>query len=317
MSDEIDELTLLAAARTKTQARNRKVFAVVGVCAVVLGTSVWYRDWKHKGQVQAKLDFFEKWAQLDKRETASLFHCVMASEIDISQVANAEQIRQKIEAAYRTQQKTFADYLLIDCVPKLERARQAIGGLADAPAEFLQAAQKYTGVFPKLQDGLEDYAQKLKGRETRKGFGTLVQEAGTEWHNASRPTPQAVAFEKFMHCAIPGLASMKDAQQLLEFLADACYKKDPAAFRDKVKSECGPLLEDPDPKAKPSSTWALSLKRFYETEARQMQAWESCSTRADKNTKAGDLQSFLTAVGEYTEARSAMVKAARAIQGGG
>jgi len=31
------------------------------------------------------------------------------------------------------------------------------------------------------------------------------------------PTPEAVAFEKFLYCAVPGLAKMKDAQALLEF----------------------------------------------------------------------------------------------------
>ena len=39
---------------------------------------------------------------------------------------------------------------------------------------------------------------------------------------------------------------MKDAQALVEFFADACYKKDPVSFMDRVRKECGPILENAD-----------------------------------------------------------------------
>ena len=60
----------------------------------------------------------------------------MASEVDVGMFTNASQIQQRIESAYATQQKTFSDHLLTECVPKMERARQAFGGLHDPPAEL-------------------------------------------------------------------------------------------------------------------------------------------------------------------------------------
>lgn len=312
-----DEYARLMVARAQAQARNRKVVALAGAAALVLGGFVWYRDYQQKQARQEKLDFFERWAELEKRETGSFFNCAMASEIDMNLVSNAQQIQMKIESAFATQQKTFSDYLLTDCVPKIERARQAFGGLRDTPAEFGEPLGKYTATLPKLQAGIEEYADKIKNRKEVRDVDQLVQELGNAWHSSDAATPEAIAFEKFMHCAIPGLAKMKDAQQMLEYLADACYKRDPVAFMDKVRKDCGPLLANVDTRAKPSATWGLSQKRFYEQEARQLQAWDSCARRSRKGKKVDDLSTFLLAVGEYMEARAGVVKTARDIRGDG
>jgi hypothetical protein len=309
-----DEYARLMASRAAAQARTRKIGAVVAVVALGLGGFVWYRDYQQKKVRQEKLDFFERWAELEKRETGSFFNCAMASEIDMNLVQNASQIQMKIEGAYATQQKTFSDYLLTDCVPKIERARQAFGALKDTPAEYGPALDKYRDVLPKLQAGIEEYAEKIKNRKEVKDTDQLIQEHGGAWHSSTAPSPEGIAYEKFMHCAVPGLAKMKDAQEMLEFLADTCFKKDPVAFMDRARKECGPILTNVDPKAKPSGTWALSMKRFYEEEARQLRAWEDCGRKSRKGKKAEDLATFLLAVGDYMQARTDVVKTARAIK---
>jgi len=160
-------------------------------------------------------------------------------------------------------------------VPKIERARQSFGGLRDAPTELAGPIEKYRDTLPKLQSGLEDYAEKLKNRGTVKDVDQLIQETGNAWHSTPDPTPEAVAFEKFLYCAVPGLAKMKDAQALLEFLADQCFKKDPVAFMDKVRADCGGLLNvmDKEAKVNPKSvpTWKTTRKLFFEEDARQLQ----------------------------------------------
>ena len=142
-----------------------------------------------------------------------------------------------------------------------------------------------------MQSGLEDYAENIKKRGTVKDVDQLIQETGNAWHSTPDPTPEAVAFEKFLYCAVPGLAKMKDAQALLEFLADQCFKKDPVAFMDKVRADCGNLLNVADKEAKvnPKSipTWKATHKQFFEDDARQLQAWESCGKRSRKGKKEG------------------------------
>jgi hypothetical protein len=203
-------------------------------------------------------------------------------------------------------------------VPKIERARQAFGGLRDVPAELAGPIDKYRETLPKLQSGLEDYAEKLKNRGSVKDVDQLIQEMGGAWHSTPDPTGEAVAFEKFMYCAVPGLAKMKDAQELLQFLADQCFKKDPVVFMTKVRADCGGLLSNVDKDAKINvksvPTWKASHKQFYEEEARQLQAWESCGKRSRKGQKKEDLEGFLMAVNDYMASRAAVASAARGIQ---
>jgi len=161
--------------------------------------------------------------------------------------------------------------------------------------------------FTQAAIGPGDYAEKLKNRGTVKDVDQLIQETGNAWHSTPDPTPEAVAFEKFLYCAVPGLAKMKDAQALLEFLADQCFKKDPVAFMDKVRADCGGLLNvmDKEAKVNPKSvpTWKTTRKLFFEEDARQLQAWESCGKRSRKGKKKEDLENFLLTVNDYMAAR--------------
>jgi hypothetical protein len=308
-----DEYANLMAARAAGQKKNRTMFGGIFLMALVAGGYLWWNDYKNKGGLQEKLNFFERWAELEKRETGAFFNCVMASEVDMNLFSTADQVQQRVESAYFTQQKTFSEHLSTECVPKIERARQAFGALKDPPAELAPPLAKYQDVLPKLQTGIEEYAEKIKARQGVKDVDQLIQEMGNVWQQGGAPTPEAVAFEKFLQCAIPGLAKMKDTQQMLEFMADACFKKDPVAFMDRVRKDCGPILATPQGAA-PSKTWKLSQQKFLEPDARQLQAWESCGKRSRKGKKVEDLAPFLTSVGEYMEARTGVVKAAREIK---
>jgi len=268
--------------------------------------------------VQEKLNYAERFVELEKRETGAFWNCVMASEVDVGMFSKAEQFQQRIEQAYFTQQKTFSDYLVSECVPKLERARQAFGGLRDAPEELAGPIETYRKTLPKLQEGLEDYAENIKKRGTVKDVDQLIQDMGNAWHSTAEPTAEAVAFEKFLYCAVPGLAKMKDAQTLLEFLADQCFKKDPVAFMDKVRSNCGPLVSnvDKDAKVNPKSvpTWKTTHKLIFEDEARQLRAWESCGKKSRKGKKKEDLDGFMAAIEPYMKARGGVREAAKDIK---
>jgi hypothetical protein len=317
ISDAAEEYARQMAAREAIRKRNRMI---VGAIAVVIIGFVVYKqmqDRNRKAAAQDKLNFAEKFVELEKRETGAFWNCVMASEVDIGMFQKGEQFQQRIESAYFTQQKTFADYLITECVPKIERARQAFGGLRDAPAELAGALEKYRESLPKLQSGMEDYSEKLKARGGTKDTDQLIQELGTAWHTSDL-NAETAAYEKFLYCAIPGLAKMKDGQEVLEFMSDQCFKKDPVAFMDRVRKDCGPMLVVADKEAKvdPKSvpTWKNSRKQFVEEDMRQLQAWESCGKKSRKGKKKEDLEQFLMGVNDYMAARSGVAAAARGIQ---
>ena len=68
---------------------------------------------------------------------------------------------------------------------------------------------------------------------------------------------------------------------------------------------------DKDAKPAPSKTFKANAKKFYEEQQRQLQAWEWCGKKSRKGKKVLDLEAFLTAAGDYIEARGEVVKTAR------
>ena len=66
-----------------------------------------------------------------------------------------------------------------------------------------------------------------------------------------------------------------------------------------------------DTKAEPSKTFKVNAKKFFEEDQRQLQAWDYCAKRSRKGKKVLDLEAFLTAAGDYIEARGEVVKTAR------
>ena len=307
----MDEYQRLMAERAGAQKRKRLIYGVVLV-VLVGGAGYWWTQQKHKAAAaQAVLEAGGRFAERDKSEMGAFWNCVMSSEVDVGTFSSADQIQQRVESAYFTQQKTFSDHLTTECVPKLERARSALGGLvSDMTPELKPSLDKYVAALPRLQTGIEPYAEKIKGRAANKDVDASIQEVGAAF--TPDPGPESVAFLKFMECAIPDLDKKKDIQGVLEYLADIC-KKDAVTFMTRVREKCGPLVQNvnKEEKVTPPKTFKATAKKFFEDEQRQLQAWDYCGKRSRKGKKVLDLEDFLTAAGDYMEARAELVQTAK------
>ncbi len=307
----MDEYQRLMAERNAAQKKKRMVLGLIAVAGIgAVGYYVMSNRKKNEG-AQKILDAGGRFAERDKTDMGAFWTCVMGTDTDVGMFQNADQIQMKVESAYFTQQKTYSEHLTTECVPKIEGARGSLSGLANEMPEPLRPPlEKYVAALPKMQEGLESYAEKLKSRSTTKDVDGSIQEVGAAF--SAEVTPESVAFEKFMVCAIPDLDKKKDIQGVLEFLAETC-KKDPVPFMTKVRADCGNLVQnvDKDAKPAPSKTFKANVKKFYEEQQRQLQAWEWCGKKSRKGKKVLDLEAFLTAAGDYIEARGEVVKTAR------
>src|SRR5688572_1835530 len=106
-----DEYSNLMASRAAATKKNRAVFGGIFLVAALAVTYFWWTGRKSSSALQEKLNFFERWADLEKRETGAFFNCVMASQVDMNLFNTADQVQQRVESAYFTQQKTFSEHL--------------------------------------------------------------------------------------------------------------------------------------------------------------------------------------------------------------
>jgi hypothetical protein len=308
----MDEYQRLMADRAAAQKRKQLIFGVVAVAAVGGGVFFYKRDRDKKTAAQEILDAAGRFAERDKTEMGAFWNCAMSSEVDVGMFNSADQIQQRIESAYFTQQKTYSEHLTTECIPRLEGARAALASLlTDVQPALRPPLEKYVAALPAMQTGLESYAEKLKTRSSVKDVDGAIQDIGGAF--TAEVSPESVAFEKFLVCAIPDLDKKKDLQAVLEGLADIC-KKDPVPFMTKVRTDCGQLVQNVDKTGKPSpsKTFKANTKKLVEEDnSRMLGAWEYCGKRSRKGKKQIDLEDFLLASSDYMEARSDVVKTAR------
>jgi hypothetical protein len=299
------------AARAAASRRNMMVLGVVGVAAVAVVAFIFWQNKKKTAAAQAIKDIGSRFVERDRTEMGAFWNCVTSSDVDVGAFQGADQIQQRVESAYFTQQKTFSDHLTTDCIPKMERARAAMSSLTtEVPGEMKEPLDKYMASLPKMQAGIESYAEKIKGRGQVKDIDQTIQEVVGAL--SPEPSAKSVAAEKFLACAIPDLGKKKDMQEVLQFLAETC-KNDALKFMTRVREQCGPLVQniDEEAKVKPPKSFKVNAKKYYDEEARQSAAFEYCAKRSRKGKKVLDLEEFLTASGDYIESRSEVVRAAK------
>jgi ribosomal protein S9 len=309
----MDEYQRLMAERAAAAKRKRTTFALIAVVVVGGGVFAFQKSASKNKQAQAILDAAGRFAERDKSEMGAFWNCAMSSEVDVGMFNSADQIQQRIESAYFTQQKTYSDHLIEECVPKLKGAQSALASIPDMPDVLKPSLDKYLAALPKMQTGLETYAEKLKTRGAVKDVDASIQEVGGAF--TADATAQSVAFAKFLECAVPDLEKKKDLQTLLQDLADTC-KKDPVPFMTKARTDCGSLVtgvdKDANAKGTPDKAFKGIAKKFIEEDnSRLLQAWEFCGKRSRKGKKVLDLEDFLLASSDYMEARGELVKTAR------
>jgi len=307
----MDEYQRLMAERDAAAKRKRMVYGVVLVAVIGGGGFFFMQQRKKAAAAQAVMDAGGRFAENEKSQMGPFWNCVMSSEIDIGMFNSADQVQGRIESAFFTQQKTYPDHLLDECIPKLKGGESAMAGIPDMPDVLKPALDKYVATLPRMATGLESYAAKLKTRGAVKDVDAAIQEVGGAF--TADPTAESVAFAKFLSCAVPDLDKKKDIQALLEDLADTC-KKDAVPFMTKARNDCGNLVTavDKDSKPTPDKNFKTIAKKFIEEDnSRLLQAWEFCGKKSRKGKKQLDLEDFLMSFGDYMEARNDVVKTAR------
>jgi hypothetical protein len=275
----------------------RRLLIALGILAAAIAAA-----WKLGGHTAEDRsgDFLPRWSAIDDGEMAEVWSCLFTKEVDVGLLSNAQQARRLIEAAYGGQKQGYPRHLADDCLARLARVQRMVGELT-APPPSERALAAYRTSLALLQDALRIYGQRLTARPGVKALDDAIIEHARAWYGAGGPP--AVAYEKFLGCAVPSLQSLANDRALYEHLADRCFKADPMPFMERVRSTCVPLLRAPA--GPPASTYQASRKKFRDADAdaAQVQSWESCSDIARAQQRMADAAELLAATEAYLAAR--------------
>jgi hypothetical protein len=227
-----------------------------------------------------------------------VWQCVLGRDVDIGAMQNGQQVRRLAEQAYEGAEETYPDTLEKTCLPALGRWRQKVAATS-------WGSRPYGASLASLDAALRAYAQRLRAREGAEELDAEIVHKARAWHLATKATAESVAYDRFLRCAIPSLDELANGQAVYEFLAKLCFQQNPAPFVERVRQECGPLLEGPAPK--PTRSYEATRKRLQDPEGRQAQSWSSCTELAREQHEMLDGRELAAAVDQYLAARTTLV----------
>jgi hypothetical protein len=241
-----------------------------------------------------------RWADVD-RAGRPFWTCLLAREVELGAMQNGQQIRRLVEQAYESAEKTFADQVLGKCLPALKVWRAQ--ALPDA-GQLRDSAARYAASLANIEAALRVYGERLKGRVATE-IDEEMGEKARAWHAAARPTPASIAYDRFLRCAIPSLDTLASGQAVYDYLAKQCFEQNPLPFVERVRKECGPLLEESGERA--ARGYQATWRRLRDPEGRQAQSWDGCTDLAREQRGMSDASELVAALEQYLPARRALV----------
>jgi hypothetical protein len=240
--------------------------------------------------------FMAEFADFEKNEVNAFWRCLFGKEGDARKFNAPEQLNANLEGALFTDPKEFPGKVQNECIPKALSAAKKIKDL-NAPPEYSTVLENYGKSLSGLANSIGIWAEGAPKRFEVRNQENKVKTAGDAWNttaNPRKPDPEALRYDKFLHCAVPTLDSMKDGQELLEFIASKCVqsKTRPVdqTFLGHLRDECIPQAQDGPAKA--PANFAKTMQKIAPDYDRETQAWDTCFKKMRKESKKDDLVGF-------------------------
>jgi hypothetical protein len=247
--------------------------------------------------------FMEKFASVEKDDVGAFWSCIFGPHQDPGAFQSNIELGQKLEAMFNGDPKNFPDKINDECIPRLKGVgvkAQEIPG----PSDYTESVQAYAKAVDELAPALKDWADGAKTRIPEREADQRVEKAGNEFHSAppGKASADAIAYDRFMRCALPDLDKIKDGQGLVERLFEECKKPD---FVQKARMECSKQAAGSD--TREDKNYKETWKKFAPDD-RDVSAWSDCFRKGRKAAKKDDQAAFGKAWVNWMEAGGAVRK---------
>jgi hypothetical protein len=225
--------------------------------------------------------------------------CLLGAGVDPGAFPNNLALSQRLEGAFSVDPKGYPAKVREECTPKAIDAKHKVEAI-QAPAMYDGAFKEYGKSLADLSTAFDNWSKVAPSHLAEREVGAKVGTFGAAWHSfaGGKPGNDVVAYDRFLHCAVPGVDKMKDGQALVEYLFKEC--KD-AKYLEHLQNECGKEVttDGVTPMVTPGFKTALGK---LQADDRELSAFDDCLRKSRKSKRSDDSEEVGRAWLAYMEA---------------
>jgi len=228
----------------------------------------------------------EQFAGIEKDDVGKFWACILGQGVDVASFPDNLALSARITSQFGVDAKNYPNKVREDCTPKAIDAKHKVEGMS-APAAYAEPLKKYGDALKEMATAFDAWAKIAPSQVAEMEIGRKVGTAGAAWHafaGGNKPDPEVVSFDRFLHCAVPTVDTMKDGQALVEFLFNSCKKPE---YVQHMNEECGKELIA-DPVGQPTKNWSAAIKKLA-ADDRDLSAFDDCMRKGRKGKRRDDL----------------------------
>jgi hypothetical protein len=273
---------------------------VVGVIAVAAIGFFVYRSMQAQKTREMHVAVMKQFQDIEKDEVIGKFWaCLLGTGVDPGMFQNNLALSQRVEGAFGTDPKNYPAKVREECTPKAIDAKHKIEGIT-APAMYDPALKAYAKSLADLSTAFDNWSKLAPAHLAEREVGAKVGTYGAAWHSfaGGKPGNDVVAYDRFLHCAVPGVDKMKDGQALVEYLFKEC--KDPK-YLDHLQNECGKEVTTEGTVQLPTAGFKTAVSKLA-ADDRELSAFDDCLRKSRKSKRSDDSEEIGRAWLAYMEA---------------
>ncbi len=260
-----------------------------------------YSSMKEQSNRKIHAQVMESFQQIEHNEVGPFWECVLGPNVDPASFPSNLEFAARLESAFAMDTKTYPQKVSQECAPKALEAKHRVGTI-NAPPEYSEAIKKYEESLSALATELEAWSKIAPAHVAEREVGKKMDQDADAYHawDGSKPSPEVMAYDAFLHCAAPALDRMKDGQALVEYLFEQCKS---GAFTTRLENECGKNLTTPPIVPSPG------LKAgFKNADGREKDALGDCLRKNRKGKRQDDSAGLQRAWKDYLDAGAGVKK---------
>ena len=273
---------------------------VIGVIAIaVIGFFV-YRSMQAQKTREMHVAVMNQFQDIEKNEVVGKFWaCLLGQGVDPGMFPNNLALSQRLEGAFGTDPKNYPTKVREECTPKAIDAKHKIEDMK-APAMYDAALKAYAKSLADLSAAFDNWSKVAPSHLAEREAGAKIGTFGAAWHSftGGKPGNDVVAYDRFLHCAVPGVDKMKDGQALVEFLFKECKDQ---KYLDHLKDVCAKEATTEGVALMPTPGFKTALAKL-QADDREGQAFDDCLRKSRKAKRSDDSEEVGRAWMAYMEA---------------